>query len=453
MTARRNSSLRFALVSGLVAMALTTSLSSLAAGAIRISVVDQEARQVSQQVQQLVSQAFSNAELERGLGQDKRAALDTLSADPQNANILRLLLWNRDGTLLYSTDRRGEGQRAPLSDGLRAAFAGSMAVLPLAPERLRPFSADTVYLSVEGYLDYLLFQRQRVWVRPGQQAVSVQATRALIAQAAHLGVARLFVPVRLNEASPPTGAFEVFYDFRPLEHKLAQIQQTVWTTIPGGFLALYCAMLVVVRRTSRVLTQQREDLRAAHLGTVHALATVVDARDSETGDHSGRVASCAVAIAQELGLAADTIAELKIAAALHDIGKIGVPDSVLMKPGPLTSAEWDLMRQHAVVGSSILESTPLSAAVKDAVRHVHERWDGGGYPDQLKGEQIPLFARILAVADAFEAMTSTRPYRPALSPAKALGELQRKRNTQFDPRVVDALCRAATPQPDTAQRT
>jgi putative nucleotidyltransferase with HDIG domain len=434
-------------------MALTTSLSSLAAGAMRLSVVDREARQVAEQMQLLIAQPFSRAELEGGLGQDNRVALDALSADPKNGNVLRLLLWNRDGTLLYSTDRRGEGARAPLSDGLRAALAGSMAVQPLAPERLRSFSGETIYLSVEGYLEYLLYQRQRVWVRPGQQVVSIQATRNLVAQAAHLGVARMFVPVQVEQTSAPTGAFEVFYDFRPLENRLARIQQTVWTTIPGGFLALYCAMLVVVRRTSRVLTQQREDLRAAHLGTVHALATVVDARDSQTGDHSGRVASYAVAIAQGLGLAADTIAELKVAAALHDIGKIGVPDSVLMKPGPLTSAEWDLMRHHAIVGSSILESTPLSAAVKDAVRHVHERWDGGGYPDQLKGEQIPLPARILAVADAFEAMTSTRPYRRALSPAKARGELQRKRGTQFDPRVVDELCGAGTPQPDGAART
>ena len=441
MTVRRNSLLRFALVSGLVVIALTTSLSSLAMGALRYSVVDQEARQVAAQIQQLMLQSFTPDDLERGLGENTRAALDALSADQQNANVLRLLLWNRRGVLLYTNDHKGDGQKATPSDGLRAAFSGSMAVLPLAPERLRPFSPETIYLSVEGYLEYLMFQGSQVWIRPGPPTVSAQTTRPLVAQAASFGVARVFVPVRFTETATPAGAFEVFYDFRPLHQKLARLQKAVWTTIPGGFLALYCAMLVVVQRTSRVLTKQREDLRAAHLGTFHALANAVDARDSETGDHSVRVATYVVAIARDLGLSAEQIAELKIAAELHDIGKIGVPDSVLMKPGPLTPAEWDLMRHHAVVGSSILQSTPLSAAVKEAVRHVHEHWDGGGYPDQFKGEQIPLFARIIAVVDAFEAMTSKRPYRSALSHPRAMAELQHKRNSQFDPQVVDAFCR------------
>lgn len=443
MAVRRISTLRFALVSGLVVIALTTSLSSLAAGAIRASVIDQEAREVADQVQRLVAHAFTPAEIERGLGRDTWTRLDTLSADPGNANVLRLLLWNRHGTLLYSTDRRGVGQQMPLSDGLRMAMGGSATVQPLVPEGFEPFSAETMYLSIEGYLEYLLFQQRRVWSIQGPPATALPVTRTAIAKAADLGVARLFLPVRLGESAAPAGAFEVFYDFRPLANRLDRIQQTVWATIPGGFLALYCAMLVVVQRTSRVMTRQREDLRAAHLGTFRALASAVDARDSETGDHSGRVALYAVATARQIGLGPEATAELKIAAELHDIGKIGVPDAVLMKPGPLTDGEWGLMRQHAIVGSSILQSTPLSDAVKQAVRHVHERWDGRGYPDQLSGEQIPVLARVLAVADAFEAMTSDRPYRRAFSPARGLAELERKRGAQFDPQIVDAFCAAA----------
>lgn len=443
MTVRRISTLRFALVSGLVVIALTTSLSSLAAAAISASVIDQEARQVADQVRQLASHTFTRDEIERGLGSNAWARLDALSSDPQQANVLRLLLWNRDGTLLYSSDRRGVGQQMPLSRGLRTAIGGSAAVLPLTPEDLDPFSAETMYLSVEGYLEYLLFQERRVWTRPEREATAFPVTRTTIAKAADLGVARLFLPVQLATSPAPAGAFEVVYDFRPLAGKLDRIQQTVWATIPGGFLALYCAMLVMVQRTSRAMTRQREDLRAAHLGTFRALASAVDARDSETGDHSGRVAAYAVATARRLGLEPEATADLKIAAELHDIGKIGVPDAVLMKPGPLTDGEWDLMRQHAIVGSSILQSTPLSDAVKQAVRHVHERWDGRGYPDQLAGEQIPVLARILAVADAFEAMTSDRPYRRAFPSARALAELERKRGAQFDPQIVDAFCAAA----------
>ena len=238
MTVRRNSLLRFALVSGLVVIALTTSLSSLAAGALRYSVVDQEARQVAAQIQQLMLQPFTPDDLERGLGENTRAALDALSADQQNANVLRLLLWNRSGVLLYTNDHQGDGQKATPSDGLRAAFSGSMAVLPLAPERLHPFSPETIYLSVEGYLEYLMFQRSQVWVRPGPPTVSAQTTRPLVAQAASLGVARVFVPVRFTETATPAGAFEVFYDFRPLQQKLARLQKAVWTTIPGDLACL-----------------------------------------------------------------------------------------------------------------------------------------------------------------------------------------------------------------------
>jgi len=447
MAVRSNFTYRFALVSAVVTIVVTASLSSLASAAVRASAVDREARQVADQTNRLLSQSFTREDFTRGVSAEKRARLDALSSGPGNGNMLRVLLWSRDGTLVYSNDHNGVGRRMPVSAGLRAAIGGSTAILPLDPDRLQPFSAETMYLSVEGYLEYLLFQRNGAWVRPGGQAAPRQITPASIAKAAELGVARMFLPVRLDEASAPVGAFEVYYDFRPLERKLNQMRTTVWATIPGGFFALYCSLLVVVQRTSHVLTRQREDLRLAHLGTFHALASAVDARDSDTGDHSGRVASYAVATARRLGLGPEAIADLKIAAELHDIGKIGVPDTVLMKPGPLTSSEWELMRQHAIIGSSILHSTPLSDAIKRAVRHVHERWDGRGYPDQLRGEAIPLLARILAVADAFEAMTSDRPYRRALSPARALSELQRMRGVQFDPTVVDAL-RAVVNGPD-----
>ena len=453
---RRNFTLRFALVSGLVVIALTTTLSSLASASIRASTIDREARQVADQVQQLVIQSFTRTEFERGLTPKKQALLDALSSDPKNANVLRILLWNRDGTLLYSGDRKGIGRRMPLSDGLRIALGGSMTVMPLAPERLRPFTAETMYLSVEGYLELLLFQERRMWTRTGQQAITptmTRTSRTSLTKAASLGIARLFLPVRIGESTAPVAAFEVFYDFRPLARKLARIQQTVWTAIPGGFLAIYCAMVVAVQRTSRVMMAQQKNLRVAHLGTFHALARAVDARDSETGDHSGRVASYAVEMARRLGLSAEEIAELKIAAELHDIGKIGVPDAILMKPGPLTPEEWDLMRQHAIVGSNILQSTPLSEVVKQAVRHVHEWWGGRGYPDKLHGDQIPLFARILAVADAFEAMTSKRPYRRPFSTEQALAELRQMRGIQFDPQVVDAMCEVAQDTPRSLKST
>lgn len=420
MVAVRTRTFRSALVGGFVAMVLVASLSPLAAAAIRQSVVDQEIRKVSAQVQRLLSPSFAQEEFQAGLRPDTRELMDELSSDPRNHNVLRVRLWSRDGTLLYSNDTNDDGKYG------------------------RPYSVDTMYLSVEGYLRYLVFRERNEWAMSAMQPESPSplptVAGALIADEAGFGVARLFMPVNLQGSAAPAGALEVFYDFRPLERKLARTQRAVWTTIPGGILALYCAMLVVVQRTPDVLFRRREDSRPAHPGVFRTLARVVDARDAETADHSGRVALHAVAMARRLKLPAEAIAELKIAAALHDIGKISVPDAVLTKPGPLTSEEWEVVRQHAAVGSRILQTAPLSDTIKQAVRHVHERWDGTGYPDRLEGEQIPLFARILAVADAFEAMTSDRPYRRALSPEDALAELAREQGIQFDPHLVDVFC-------------
>ncbi len=448
--------LRFAFVAGLTALALTASLSPLAAAAIRESIIDRQAHQVADQVAGLSSAPFTRIEFDYGLNPSRQAFFDALFADPERSNLLRIRLWNRSGILLYSNDDAGVGRSFPMSSGLRAALDGSVAVEPAA-SNLGPFSAETMYLSRQGYLRYLAFQEKQVWVNSSGRPSSAARARSELAASdldgAQKGVVRLFVPVTLKGSAVPTGAFEVLYDFRPAERRLAKIHHTVWAVAPGGFFALCFGLFALMQFTSSRSLQDDKGRRAAHLGTFRALASAVDARDSRTADHSDRVANHAVAMARRLGLSSQTIAELEVAAGLHDIGKIGVPDDVLMKPGRLTSSQWELMRQHAVVGSSILRSAPFSKAIKEAVRHVHEWWDGHGYPDELKGEQIPLLARILAVADAFEAMTSDRPYRRALSADEAVAELQRMRGVQFDPAIVDAFCAGAQPAGSTPIET
>jgi len=420
----------------------TASLSPLAAAAVRESIIDRQAHQVADQVLGLSSPPFTRAEFEHGLEPSRQVFFDALFSDREHSNLLRIRLWNRSGILLYSNDDFGVGRTFPISSGLRAALDGSVAVEPAASQ-LGPFSGETMYLSRQGYLRYLAFQNKQVWINSTASVVSAPRARneaAAAPEGAQPGVVRLFVPVTITGSAIPTGAFEVLYDFRPAERRLAHIHRTVWAVAPSGFLVFCFGLFALMQVTSRASLRHDESLRATHLGTFRALASAVDARDSHTGDHSGRVAAYAVAIARRLDLSPAAITELDAAARLHDIGKIGVPDDVLMKPGRLTPSQWELMRQHAVVGSSILSSAPLSKAIKEAVRYVHEWWDGRGYPDQLKGDQIPVFARILAVADAFEAMTSGRPYRRALSPDEALAELQRMRGVQFDPTIVDAFC-------------
>lgn len=183
-------------------------------------------------------------------------------------------------------------------------------------------------------------------------------------------------------------------------------------------------------------------LEDAFVGTVRSLAQAIDAKDRHTHGHSERVACYALMAGRALGMDENSLWVLESAGYLHDVGKIGISDSVLKKSQRLSSSEWRLMKSHPVTSNSILEPAGLSASLKAAVLHHHERFDGKGYPDGLAGEAIPLEARILAVADAYEAMTSDRPYRKALSHQEAVAELRRNSGVQFDPAVVEAFLKA-----------
>jgi len=173
--------------------------------------------------------------------------------------------------------------------------------------------------------------------------------------------------------------------------------------------------------------------------TAYGLAATVDLRDHPTGGHSDRLAQYAVAIGTRLGLRADRVEDLKMAALLHDIGKIGIDDVVLRKPGDLTVEEYDWMKTHTLMGAKILAMIDFPSRVMEAVLFHHERVDGSGYPLGLRGDQIPIEARILAGADALESMTSTRSYRVAMPVRQAVTELAAGRGTQFDPQVIDTL--------------
>jgi len=174
-------------------------------------------------------------------------------------------------------------------------------------------------------------------------------------------------------------------------------------------------------------------------GAIGALALALSERDRGTGEHAEKVVALAGAVARRLGIDSEDVERIAAAALLHDIGKVAVPDSILSKPGALNDEEWQVMRGHTIVGERILRAVPGLGPVARIVRHGHERLDGTGYPDGLRGEEIPVGSRIVLVCDAYDAMTSDRPYRKALSHAAAAAELRAGAGTQFDPRVVDAL--------------
>jgi putative nucleotidyltransferase with HDIG domain len=182
--------------------------------------------------------------------------------------------------------------------------------------------------------------------------------------------------------------------------------------------------------------------RSAYVGAIRALALALDARDPYTAGHAERVSAVSVAIGREMALSDDEIDVLRLGALLHDIGKIGVSDNVLRKPGALTDEEFDVIKEHPGLGAKILRSVPFLAPHLPIVELHHERPDGRGYPHGLSRDETPLLARIVHVADAFDAITSARAYRPARSSAEALTELWRHSGTQFDAEVVQALARA-----------
>jgi putative nucleotidyltransferase with HDIG domain len=190
-----------------------------------------------------------------------------------------------------------------------------------------------------------------------------------------------------------------------------------------------------------------EEARRTHLATIAALSRSLEAKDTYTGAHTERVAEIAVALARRLGYQGRDLDAIEIGALLHDIGKIGIPESILHKPGPLDDDEWTVMKRHPVMSEFILSGADLSPIVLQIARSSHERIDGRGYPDGLAGDEIPLPARIVLVADAFDALTTDRPYRRARRPRAALEEIVANAGDQFCPMVVTALERLYQQEP------
>ena len=215
--------------------------------------------------------------------------------------------------------------------------------------------------------------------------------------------------------------------------------------IGGGFVKADLKLLETLSHQVAIAVENAmlyENLRTQFQETVMAMATAIETKDRYTGGHTKRVALFSELIAKHMNLSKEEIAEVRLGATLHDIGKIGIDDKVLKKEAPLNEEEWEHMKQHPELGYRILAKVRSMKTITDGMRYHHERPDGHGYPLGLKGEEIPMIARIISVADTFDAMTSTRPYRKGLPYEVAYEEILRHRGTQFDEKVVDGFIRA-----------
>ncbi len=289
---------------------------------------------------------------------------------------------------------------------------------------------------------------------PGQIDI-LHGAPALVAAAGVYSVVNITTVVVVMCLSQKLSFWGVWVkDFRwMVPHYLALTPLGVLIGLVESYVGLAGVFLLFVPLViARYSLQLYAQMRKAYLSTIQAMVAAIEARDPYTAGHSRRVAKYTVAVARALHLPEDQTERLEYAAWLHDVGKLAVPDQILQKQGSLTPEEWDQMRKHPETGANILKQIKLLGRDVDIILHHHERWNGEGYPDYMQRTDIPLGARLIAIADAFEAMTSVRPYRSrAMTREEALAEIKRCAGTQFDPNLIDAFItsvRSIPPDPD-----
>ena len=364
-----------------------------------------------------------------GVLRPRLVAHDHLRIEPQlsatilaelrrRSDLISVKVWRSDGTLAWTNrDPARIGQHFALASDLGEAIHENRAVASLG--RL---------------------------TGTGEHAVEALVSKG--------DVLEVYAPLESTDGSHAIGAYELYANPAQLESFIASRKHLIWAVLAGVFFTLWLALGLLVRGASRMLqARSRELLESNRLlaqsafETIESLNATVDAKDPYTAGHSVRVQRIALAIGEQLDLSAESLDALRYAGLFHDIGKIAVPDAILAKPGALDDDEWELIKRHPANGAEIVGRLGWLATAVPLIRHHHERWDGNGYPDRLAGAAIPLEAAVVGLADAWDAMTTDRPYRSALSDDDATAELRRGRGTQFAPAVVDAFFAALATRP------
>jgi putative nucleotidyltransferase with HDIG domain len=358
------------------------------------------------QVTAVVRPSITTTDLASPFSAPLHARLDEVAARTFEAGgIVRIKIWNHDGVIIYSDDDAEIGLRGAPDAVLDEALAG------VTSSKLTDLSEPE-------------HGAERKWG----------------------SLLEVFVPLRAIDSDRVVGAYEVYHTTTDLDQSVGEIKRTIALGVFGGFGVLYFALFgVVLGAARRLIDRARENRRLteevtnAYDDAIEGWGRALDLKDHETEGHSQRVTELAVEIAREWGMSSAEIVMVRRGAALHDIGKMGVPDEILKKAGPLTEEEWVLMRAHTVYARDMLAGLGLLGKILDIPVHHHERWDGAGYPDGLAGEDIPRAARLFAVVDVWDALTNDRPYRRAWSTEDALAHVKEAAGSHFDPAAVDVF--------------
>jgi putative nucleotidyltransferase with HDIG domain len=339
-----------------------------------------------------------------------QAILDSLKA--QHQDVVAVKVWEPNGRLAWTNkDKSRIGHRFPLEGPLETAINDNEA------------SASFVSMSNASEEDDF--------------------------EASHFpSLLQVYAPIVGSRSGKVIGAYEIYANPAAVNQLIGSRRRMIWLTVAVVFLALWAALALLVRSGSRRLVESNRLLEQSALEAVESLNATVDAKDPYTAGHSLRVQRIAVEIGREMGLGKEYLETLHYAGLFHDIGKIGVPDAILTKPDQLTDEEFDVLKRHPEDGARIVGRLHSLRAIVPAILHHHERWDGAGYPHALRGDEIPREAGIVGLADAFDAMTTDRPYSEARSLDAAIAEIVRNRGTQFAPSVVDAFLRVAERKPE-----
>jgi len=333
--------------------------------------------------------------------------------DVLQGEIKRIKVWDSQGTIVFSDEKRIIGQSFPVEEDLQKALSGEV---------------------------YAAFSKMNEL----EQLTEQQFGGKLL---------EVYVPIFQENKKSVLGAFELYIDDQALIEQISYNSSIIVISVIGSLFILWIALIGIVRKASATISTQSEQLNKVYnkldlslvyqeknqVGVIKALLATIDAKDHYTAGHSYRVAKYAVRIGKEIGLSDAQLKTLKESALFHDIGKVGIGEAILNKPGSFSEEEYFMMQKHPVIGFDIINSIPAFTQHAKIIRHHHERIDGKGYPDGLRGDNIPVEARILALADTYDALTTTRPYRKAKPKNKALSIMKEVAGSQLDEELVAAF--------------